>query len=62
MQQNKQHLQQASIKEGSVHDSIMQKLIENHGSNDPVDSLLQGKMTFDEVTNEAIQAWLSAVQ
>ena len=56
IQQNKQHLQQASIEEGRVHDSIMQKLIENHNSNDLVDSLLQDEMTLDQVTNEAIQA------
>ena len=40
----------------------MQKLIENHGNNDLVDCLLQGEMTLNEVTNEAIQAWLSVVQ
>ena len=40
----------------------MQKLIKNHGSNDLVDCLLWGEMTLDEVTNETIQAWLSAVQ
>eukprot|EP00579_Thalassiosira_antarctica_P028243 CAMPEP_0202025664 /NCGR_PEP_ID=MMETSP0905-20130828/56998_1 /ASSEMBLY_ACC=CAM_ASM_000554 /TAXON_ID=420261 /ORGANISM="Thalassiosira antarctica, Strain CCMP982" /LENGTH=150 /DNA_ID=CAMNT_0048588655 /DNA_START=21 /DNA_END=469 /DNA_ORIENTATION=- len=43
-------------------DPIMQKLIENHGSNDLVDSLLRDEMTLDEVTDEAIQAWLSAIQ
>ena len=34
----------------------MQKLIENHVSNDLVDSLLQGEMILDKATNEAIQA------
>ena len=62
IQRNKRHLQQSSIEEGSVHDPIMQKLLENHGSNDLVNSLLQGEMTLDEATNEAIQAWPSAIQ
>ena len=62
LQQSKRHLQQVSIKEGQVHDPIMQKLIENGSSNDLVDSLLQGEMTLDKVKDEAIQAWLSAVQ
>ena len=62
IQRNKRHLQQAPIEEGRVHDPIMQQLIENHGSNDLVDSLLKGEMSLDEITDEAIQAWLSAVQ
>ena len=40
----------------------MQRLIEIHGNNDLVDCLLWDEMTLDEVTNEAIQAWLSAVE
>ena len=40
----------------------MQKLIENHGSNDLVDSLLWGEMTLNEVTDDVIQAWLRADQ
>ena len=62
IQGNERHLQQASIEEGRVHDPTMQQLIENHGSNDLVDSLLKGEMSLDEITDEAIQAWLSAVQ
>ena len=40
----------------------MQTQIENHCNNDLVDCLLRGEMTLDEVTDKAIQAWLSAVQ
>ena len=51
LQQNKRHLQQASIEEGCVHDPIMLKLIENHGNNDLIECLLRGEMTLDEVTD-----------
>ena len=59
---NKRHLQQATVEEGRIHDPVMQSLIEQHGTNDLVDDLIEGRMNIDEVADEAIQAWLSAVQ
>ena len=40
----------------------MQRLLENHGTNDLVDQYLRGDIPLDEAVDEAIQAWLSAVQ
>ena len=40
----------------------MQRLTENHGSNNLVDSLLQGEMTLDKITDKEIQAWLRVMQ
>lgn len=59
---NKRHLQQAAIEEGRAHDPVVQRLLENNGTNDLVDELIAGTMDIDEVADEAIQAWLSAVQ
>ncbi len=61
LQRNRRHLQQASIEDGRVHDPIMQELIEGYGVNDMVEQMRGGELTIPQVTNEAIQAWLSAL-
>ena len=41
---------------------MIQALVTDQGSNDLVDQLLKGELFMMEVTDEAIQAWLSALQ
>ena len=41
---------------------MIQALVTDQGSNDLVDQLLKGELFMTEVTDEAIQAWLSALQ
>ncbi|KAL7524523.1 hypothetical protein ACHAXR_002911 [Thalassiosira sp. AJA248-18] len=40
----------------------MQSLIQEYGTSDLVDDLIDGSISINEATDEAIQAWISAVQ
>ena len=62
LDRNERHLQQAKLEDGRIHDPIMQKLAEEHGTTDLLESLRNGEITIDEATDEAIQAWISAVK
>ena len=62
LRRNKRHLQQASIEDGRVHDPVMQELISKTGPGDLLNDLRNGRLTLDEATDEAIQAWFSALQ
>ena len=62
LSRNKRHLQQAMIEKTRVHDPIMQQLIDDYGTGDLVDQIVDGTLTVDEGADEAIQAWLSALK
>ena len=61
LNRNHRHLLQASIEEGRVHDPLMQQMIDNYGTNDMIEALRRGELTIPEATDEAIQAWISAL-
>ena len=62
LDRNERHLQQAKIEDGRIHDPIMQKLTEQHGTKDLLESLRKGDITINDATDEAIQAWINAVK
>ncbi len=61
LQRNRRHLQQASVERGRIHDPFMQSLIDNDGINDIVDAIKSGKKSVNTATDEAINAWTSAL-
>jgi len=40
----------------------MQSILQNYGTSDLVNQSLSGEIKFDDAVNEAIKAWMSAVQ
>ena len=62
LMRNKRHLQQYDIEEGRIHNPIMQKVIKGYGTNDIIKAIRDGTLGLTEATDEAIQAWLSALK
>ena len=62
LERNKRHLQQALIEDGRVHDPVIQDLISRCGTSDLINELRTGQMTLDEAVDEAIQAYVKALQ
>ena len=51
-QRNKSHLQQSNLEQSRIHDSHIHKLIENHGTNELVDQLLNDTILIEDVADE----------
>ena len=54
MLHNKRHLRQATIESGKIQELIMQKLMEDDGTNDLVQQLYSGELDLKTVTDETI--------
>ena len=61
MLHNKRHLRQATIESGKIQEPIMQKLMEDDGTNDLVRQLYSGELDLETVTDETIRAYLQAM-
>jgi len=61
LERNKRHLQQASIEDGRIHNTVMQDLISRRGTSDLIEDLRNGRITLDAAVNEAIQAYIQAL-
>ena len=59
---NKRHLRQASIESGKIQEPIMQRLMEDNGTNDLVQQLYSGELNLETVTDVTIQECFWAIQ
>ena len=62
MLHNKRHLRQAKIESGKIQEPIMQRLMEEDGTNDLVQQLYSGELDLKIVTDKTIRAYLQAIQ
>ena len=62
MRHNKRHLQQATIEAGKIQEPMMQKLMEEDGTNNLVQQVCSGKLDLKTVTDKTIRVYLQAIQ